>query len=310
VLRFFRTILGLLLIAALFWYVWEHPRELERLTQLSFSLLATVFGLLLAAYFCFIVSTWWLIRLDAPGIGLGEYFLVSASGLALNALAPPGSGYAVKTIYLNRRFGLKHRDFLSVNVVVGLLALSASGLLACIALGLIQTGRSDSGPLLWGLAIAALGGSLAMLALIDKALLIPFVRKRNIDSAHFHGLLRHKRRLATTAVLQLLRGGLSFLSFGLLFQAVSGEPILVGGVLDALSVLLRLVHLIPGNVGLYEWVVACLADALGSSLPAGLLTAALFRFIGLASVLLPALFGQFLLRNYSETVEDDNRQSP
>jgi uncharacterized membrane protein YbhN (UPF0104 family) len=58
-----------------------------------------------------------------------------------------------------------------------------------------------------------------------------------------------------------------------------------------------LVHLIPGNLGLYEWVVAGLADALGASLSAGLLAAAMFRIISLAAVLLPALFGQLFFQD-------------
>lgn len=302
--RLLRIVFGLLLISALVWYVWRHPHELERLGQLSFSLLFSVFCLVLAGYTCFIVSTWWLIRLDAPGIGLGEYFLVSASGLALNAMAPPGSGYAVKTIYLKQRYDLKHREFLSVNIVIGLLALSASGLLAGLALGLLQLEYGRVAPLILGLAAVTFAGPLLMLALMDWVLLVPFVRKRKIDSTHFHTLLRNKPWVVITALMQVLRVGFSFLGFGLLFQAVSGEPVMIGGILDALSTLLRLVHLIPGNLGLYEWFVAGMADALGASLSAGLLAAAMFRIISLASVLLPALLGQFVMKDLGLSEED------
>ena len=298
VLKFIRIAFGLLLISALVWYVWKHPHELERLGQLSFPLLLGVFCLVIAAYFCFIVSTWWLIRLDAPAIGLGEYFLLSASGLALNALAPPGSGYAVKTIYLKQRHGLKHREFLSVNIVIALLALSASGLLASLALGFLQFDHRQVAPLVLTLAIVSFVGPLIMLALMDWVLLVPFVRKREIDASHYHALLRNKTRVAITALMQFFRSGFSFLGFGLLFQAVSSEPVIVGGTLDALSALLRLVHLIPGNLGLYEWVVAGLADALGASLSAGLLAAVMFRIISLAAVLLPALVGQFFFQDH------------
>ena len=99
-------------------------------------------------------------------------------------------------------------------------------------------------------------------------------------------LVRQRRLMVSVAALLALRSAASFLGFGVLFAALAGtiNGFLVGGVLDALSMILRVVTITPGNLGVYEWSVAALGRGAGVSLAIGLACAALYRAAGILGV--------------------------
>jgi len=280
---------AVLLAGSLGWYLLIHQPDALQLQALPATLLATILIARLAAYLMLVCSTWWITRQLAPGLGIVEYFNVSANGVALSMVGLPGSTYAVKTLYLKDRHQLRHQDFLAISLVVGLLALTAAGVVASGALLLLHLG-GEPVPALLRIAVGILliGPLLAALS-IDRLLpLVPSGRLASMKDT-YRALLRDPLRLGGALLAQLGRAACSLVGFGLLFQAVSGAPLLVGGVVDALSTLLRLVYLLPGNIGIYEWSVGALAGWLGTTTGAGVVAAALYRLAGMVAVISASL---------------------
>ena len=85
--------------------------------------------------------------------------------------------------------------------------------------------------------------------------------------------------------LSLGRHGLNFVTFGLLYQSLSGMPgdFLSGGAVYALTSPVRMVSITPGNLGINEWAVALVGKAMAFDVTTGLIVALLFRAIAYAA---------------------------
>jgi hypothetical protein len=108
--------------------------------------------------------------------------------------------------------------------------------------------------------------------------------------------------MADIFALSLGRHGLNFVTFGLLYQALSGTPgdFLTGGLVYALTSPVRMVNITPGNVGVNEWVVAIVGNALAFDVTTGLVVALLFRAFALVAQGLGVLVGRGWLALRSE----------
>ena len=83
-------------------------------------------------------------------------------------------------------------------------------------------------------------------------------------------------RMATQVfALCLIRHVLNFVTFGLLYQALSPVPgaFLAGGLVYALTSPVRMVNITPGNLGVTEWFVALIGKMLAFDLTTGLIVA-------------------------------------
>jgi hypothetical protein len=84
---------------------------------------------------------------------------------------------------------------------------------------------------------------------------------------------------------------LNFITFGMLTQSLSRMPgmpgdFLSGGLLYALTSPVRMVNITPANLGVTEWVVALVGEALAFDLTIGLIAALAFRGLSLVAVAL------------------------
>jgi uncharacterized membrane protein YbhN (UPF0104 family) len=97
------------------------------------------------------------------------------------------------------------------------------------------------------------------------------------------GLKASSRTMAAVFAHSLARHGLNFVTFGLLYRALSGVPadFLTGGLVYALTTPVRIVNVTPANLGVNEWVVALVGKALNFDVTTGLLVALAFRVIAL-----------------------------
>ena len=103
--------------------------------------------------------------------------------------------------------------------------------------------------------------------------------------------------------LSLVRHTLNFATFGLLCQSLSGRPgdFLDGGLMYALTTPLRMVNITPQNLGIIEWFVALVGQALAFDLTIGLIVALAFRGIGLVAQLMGALFGSLWVARWNRS---------
>jgi len=292
----FRTAAAFLLIGATAVYLWQYQHELQTLANLSLVLIAGVFMARLAAYVLMVASHWWITRQRAPAVAFSEYLLVSANGSALGTFGLPGTSYAIKTLYLKHSHGLGYADFFAVNLIAGLVTLTSSGLIALGGLTLLElTGGTSSG-WIWLCAANLLVGPALLLGFSLRWLNYVQAKRFAQVKGTLTELLRDWSRLGPAFGGLALRGLISFLGFGFLFQSLSGNGLAAGGTVDALSFALRLVRVTPGNLGLYEWVVATFAKGLGATLAVGLLCALLYRVIGSLAMLTAGLLSRLAPR--------------
>ncbi len=297
---------GIVLLMSLAWHLWYHPAEIRRLAEISLPTLASVLIAQLAAYIIQVGTTWWLTRIFIPALGLWEYFLVSSSGFVIGMYGLPGTSYAVKTIYCKQRYGFSHIGFLAINIVIGLLALFTAGTVACGALTLIGFGGNPVHIGLWLLAIGLTLGAIIVLVMVDKVLPLVHFEKTARFTEFYRQIIQDHVGLRLVLISLTFRSVFSFFGFGLLFYALGGGSLLAGGTIDALSTLLRLVRITPGNLGIYEWSVASLGQWLDASLATGLIAAGLYRLIGLLVVTSTALVGQLIARIIGFTPVNDS----
>ena len=295
-LQILRFTVGTFLLVTLAWYLWHHQQEIARLGQFSLMVLVLIFAARLAAYIMLVASTWWVTSHYAPNLGRWEYFFISANGSALGTFGMPGSSYAVKTIYLKQRHGLKHVDFFGINIVVGLMALIGSGILACAALGMLWFSGNSIHPMLLTLAVCMLIGPFVALLILNRPLTVLSIERLTNLSKTCQEILSDRNRLIWAFTGLIVRSGFSFLGFGLLFYELGGGTVLTGGVMDSLSTILRLVHLTPSNIGVYEWLIAGIGRWLDASLTVGLLAAALYRLTGVVVITTSASIGQLITK--------------
>jgi hypothetical protein len=93
--------------------------------------------------------------------------------------------------------------------------------------------------------------------------------------------------------ISLLRHALNFVTFGLLYHALSREPstFLAGGLVYALTSPVRMVNLTPSNLGVTEWFVALVGRLVAFDVTIGLIVSLAFRGVALIAQILGALFG-------------------
>jgi hypothetical protein len=228
-------------------------------------------------------------------LGFWELQLVRSGGLLAGSLVPVAGGLAVRLAYLKGR-GLTYLDFAWATLLSNVLALVAAALLAAAATaGLWATTGPPPVPIVVASAVV-LAASAAVLAAFEVAPRLTrgarLARWRALST--MRSLRTTDRRMAASVfVLSLLRHLLNFATFGLLTQSLSGAPrdFLAGGLMYVLTSPLRMVNIIPGNLGIVEWAVALVGKTLALDIALGLLAALAFRGVGLAGQGLAVLVG-------------------
>jgi hypothetical protein len=119
--------------------------------------------------------------------------------------------------------------------------------------------------------------------------------------------MAHRKNWGRVGTALLIRGIGNFIGFGLVFAFLAGPrtSLLLGGLVDSLSSILRYVKILPGNLGLYEWIVAALSATLGKTLIAGILSAAVNRVAGLIAYMICMAIGLLYYKLESSCAASD-----
>ena len=262
-------------------------------------------GLLVAAVsFQLIAQLFWNGAMLVPlrpfmkTLGFWELFMVRTGGFVAGYAVPVAGNLGVRMAYLKRR-GLTYSQFTWATVVSNVVALFSGALLAVLALGVLWSAAGPPPAAVWGLTAGVLAvgvSAVAALQVLPRFAGHSWCRKWTWLSG-VSGFSTSRRTTAATLALSCLRQCFNFLTFGLLFQSLSPVPVqfVTGGLVYAITSPVRVVVITPGNLGINEWVVAIVGQALSVDLTTGLIVALVFRVLALAAqVLGVAIAGAWL----------------
>lgn len=281
------------LFAAIAVHLFRSQEELGSIQRLSIQTLGVACALQLAAQICLNGSLLLPLQACVSGLGFWELYLVRTGGFFVGSIVPVAGGLAVRLAYL-RRQGLTYLEFTWATLLSNVLALVAAALLAAAATGVLWIVTGPPPPFVLAVSAGVLAMSAAAVGvfeLLPRVTRHPRLRRWRWLS-DMHTLNASPRIAAAVFALSLVRHALNFVTFGLLCRALSGDPgdFLDGGLMYALTTPLRMVNITPQNLGIIEWFVALVGQALEFDLTIGLIVALAFRGIGLVAQLMGALF--------------------
>lgn len=282
---------GLLLAIAV--QVFRARDDLAAVRHLSVNLLAGAFALQFASQIFLNGSLLLPLRRCGTALGFWELYLVRTGGFFVGSLIPVAGGLAVRLAYLKSR-GLTYVDFAWATLFSNVLALGAAGVMSAGATAMLWGAgrRTPAAIVVTTIALVALGA--AAVAALAFAPRLPRYRPFRSWPPLVAPAGTEVRPLAARVFgLSLARHAANFVTFGWLYQSLSrgAGDFLAGGVVYALTSPIRMVAITPGNLGVTEWFVALVGQALAFDLVTGLVVAFLFRGVGLAAQGLGAVFG-------------------
>jgi hypothetical protein len=280
------TAAGIVLLAITVAYLWTGREELLHFQRLSITVL------LVAVCLQFLSQLLWngamLLPLQSSmeRLGFWELFMVRTGGFLAGYVVPVAGNVAVRMVYLKRR-GLTYADFTWATLLSNILVLSTGAALAVFAVGI-----------LWMIAgpppAAVLGLTAGVLALGVTGMTVLWFLPQLAGHPHFQrwpsvagmsGFRTSRRTVSWVSALSLTRHCSNFVTFGMLYQALSQAPgqFLTGGLVYAITSPIRMVPITPGNLGVNEWIVAIVGKALAFDVTTGLIVALVFRGIALVA---------------------------
>jgi len=283
---------GIALVAAMAAHLFVDRDELAAFQRLSTKvLLATVF-------FQFLSQLLWNGAMLLPlrpfmkRLGFWELFMVRTGGFVAGYVVPVAGNLAVRMAYLKRR-GLSYSEFTWATIVSNVQALFSGAALAAVALVVLWrvAGPPPASIVALTAGLVALGvAALTVLRFLPRLAGHPRLQ-RWLWLSGMSAFTTTGRTTAWSLALLLLRQVCNFLTFGLLFQALSQTPIafLTGGLAYAITSPVRMVVVTPGNLGINEWVVAIVGNMLSVDLTTGLIVALVFRGVSIAGQTLGVL---------------------
>ena len=248
-------------------------------------------------------AMWLPLRLRMTELGFWELLMVRAGGFLVGTVVPLAGNIGVRLAYLRGR-GLAYAEFAWATLLTNAVALVSVGGVAVMAAAMLWRLHGPPPAAVLGLTAAVFVagvGAVAAFHFLPRLIKHPWLRKwsSRIDPGQLHAT---PQVLTRVLLFALARHVANFLSFGLLYRALSSSPgaILAGGLVYALTSPVRMVQILPGNIGLNEWVVALVGGILSYDLTTGLLVAVVFRGMTLVAQALVALVGSWLtLRSQS-----------
>ena len=283
------TVLVVALVGAMVVYLAGTTEDLASVRRLSAGMLAVTCLLQLVSQLFLNASMLLPLRTSLKDLGFWELYLVRTGGFLVGSLVPVAGGVAVRLTYLRQR-GVTYLDFTWATLVSNVLALAAGGLVAAVAMAVFWAARGRPPALILGLAAALFALSAAAIVVFES---IPQATgshrfRRWAWLAGMASLRAHPGMTTGVFLYSVGRHALNLLTFGLLTSSLSRMPgdFLSGGLLYALTSPVRMINITPANLGVTEWVVALVGDALAFDLSIGLIAALAFRAISLVAVAL------------------------
>jgi uncharacterized membrane protein YbhN (UPF0104 family) len=229
-------------------------------------------------------------------VGLLESLNLSVVTTAANLLLPMQGGLAVRAVYLKRLHRFEYSNFVAAlfgTQVLMTLVCSLAAAAAVLWMALVQR-RPGLGPVLAGAALCLAGSALA--ACLPRLRVRPnwFLARLAAVSDGWHRLRAEPRFLANLTAITALQLGSQLLSYWAAC-AVIGIHL---GVAEATAVgtfgaLATLLSVTPGNLGIYEAVVAFVGATLAVEPVHSVMAALLGRAVLLATLLVltpPAVY--------------------
>jgi uncharacterized membrane protein YbhN (UPF0104 family) len=250
-------------------------------SRLSASVLAvTVFVQFLSQLF-FNEALLLPLRPHLKNLRFWEFFIVRTGGTFLGQLIPVAGSIGVRLAYL-RRQGLAYSDFTRATVLTNVAAFAAAAALTAVATGALWMMTGTAPALVLGLSAGGVLLSVAAWVGFDR---LPRLAASRLQAwpwlSALGGDRESRRMMLGTFGLSLARHGLNFVTFGLLYGALSGSSgaFLTGGLVYAVTSPVRMVNITPGNLGVNEWVVAIAGRGVAFDVTTGLVVALLFRAV-------------------------------
>ncbi len=314
--------LGMLVavLALIAWYVAAHAEDFRKLGNVSWTSLAAALGLDALTYLYGAAAIVLTVHLFGTRLGTMEAMLLSLLTRLGNLLLPLRGGAVVRAVYLNRTHGLSYADFLaglsamlfstlagSLLCALGGLAwiaattgetfpkvtLVLAGALVAVSLTVVlrpRIGSSQGDAVDAGLAEA--GTNKARIKIILDRLRGHI--QRLLDS--YHLVSRHRPSLLGLLAVS----GLQILTMAgiyALLLAAMGKPAGLGMliVIVALANVSTVVPLTPGNVGVYEGILALLGHLVGLVAPDILAASLAWRALDTALILITGPISSYVL---------------
>jgi hypothetical protein len=292
-----RLVAGALLLGAAALLLYRDRAALPSLATLPPWIVALVFLGRVVGHMARHLGAALALRGFVPALRFVDYLALSSSVALLGRVLPLGAGFVVKALALERAYGIRKVELAAAFGAALALRLVASAAVAALGLFLLVALGSPVSSWLWLLVSVSLAVGLvpflwrAPLRAVGR--LLPMAGRLDAGIAT---LAREPRRLAAMGSLELARALLGFACAGALLWALAPAPshFLVGGLMSALTALVRAVPLTPGHVGTHEWMAALIGAATGVELALGLLVTVLGRALGLLAGVVVALGGALL----------------
>lgn len=204
-----------------------------------------------------------------------EWFGLCVLGEFFNQILPAKSGSGLRMLYIHDKTGLKIREILSMSLAMCLIGFTLAGMLIYFFINIFKNTNNQLFPIYESLAFSLMFSGVILL--LVQAFILK-IRKRKNTYSPLKYLSDYK------ILLNLLFGwGFIFclypLKIYLAFNTL-GISLLTYQVFELSLVLLltSMVHIIPGNLGIKEVLIAYLASRYGISYEEALLICLLERF--------------------------------
>ncbi len=300
------TVLFVVLVALLAWYVYENRADMARLLALSTRDVALMLALALAGcvmncvYHRLILSTY-RIPLD-PIDWMGVTFVANAMAYVL----PMRADLLFSAAYYKRTKGLAYVKSVSMaagNIVFGVVFALAQMFAALLLTGLLDGRWSGVLWLLWA------AGTLAVAAFIAFSLLVQGRGARILDRVKllgdvvrgFNALLKNRWLLWRLLACLIVNNAVQLCLYMVCFRAI-GLPVTVYQALfyNSVSWIATVVSIVPGNIGIKEAVMGVATSLTGALFQNGVAVSLLQRVaVMIVYIVMGAVFAWPVCRRWN-----------
>jgi uncharacterized membrane protein YbhN (UPF0104 family) len=300
------TLLLFLAVGLLGLYVWENRERYQELLDISLTsllLLGTLVGVFMALNG---LTNYLLFRSLSVPLGLNESVGLAAVTTLGNQL-PFAGGLVARGVYLKQRYDFGYTLFLSSTAALYICFVSVNGILGLVALTFLALVGTVALP--WYLIVGFATMALSVLALVipfERLLPQGWVRRRFRQVTEGWRLLRGELvALGLLMGVQILTTLLFGVRYWIAFRALSQEVAYAECILfSAATVLTRLVSVVPGGVGVREGIVAGIASILGFDTSISVVAVGIDRLVATSVIIAVGTVYTYVL---SKKVGEDGR---
>ena len=289
--RWLTTVIVIALLGAMAAQVVRTRDELASIERLSFATLGAASVLQFISQLFLNASMLLPLRTCVRRLGFWELYIVRTGGLLVGSLVPVAGGVAVRLAYLRQR-GVTYADFTWATLLSNVLALAAAALVALFGTVMVWLFVGQPPAVVLAVAGGVFALSLVAIAVFES---IPGLTRRTklrrwAWLSNMPGLFTDGSMTLGVLLHSIGRHALNFVTYGLITQSLTGD-FLTGGLVYAVTSPVRMVNITPGNLGVTEWVVALVGQALAFDLTIGLIAALAFRAVALIAQAVGMAFG-------------------